>query len=356
MSSTDGSTMTSQLLIEMPAEGAARLLTLSLLEQLSQYTTGSAFGDPRHVSRYAEPYRAAVRRLRACLTLYADALGDSVPRKGRRRVRRLVDASERLHRIDLQLAWVGRHLPQPGQRENAVPLGDGTRAATWLHERLAKRRERARRELDRAQTDARPLRRIAKRLGVYTTAVRLEAVPTQQSFARMTGDELLVRTDALGAAIRTTLAAGSHDELRRARQAAEQLGYLLEPLRAYADVEALSARVGELRAALDQLETKALVGRVIIRAGRRIAASQAGEALHAVIWPAPDVTPPLAAAPPNSRVPSSPEELHRGLMVLAESLHDEAARAAEALRAAWQESGGNALIERVGALALELQA
>jgi len=347
--------MTSQLLIEMPAEGAARLLTLSLLEQLSQYAA-AAFGDPRNASRYADTYRAAVRRLRACLALYVDALGDSVPRKARRRLRQLVDTTERLHRIDAQLTWLGRHIPHPSQRANGIPLGDGARAAIWLHERLARRRERARRALQRAQSDARLLRRIAKRLGVYTTAVRLDTVPAQQSFARMTSDQLLVKADTLGAALRTAIGAGSHSDLRRARRAAEHLGYLLEPLLAYAGIEELSTQVGQLREALDQLEAKAFVGRAIIRGGRRAAASDAGDALQAAIWPAPEVMNPLPGAPPNGRVPASPAELQRGLMVLAESLHDEAVHAFDALIAAWQASGGDALIERITALASELQA
>jgi hypothetical protein len=343
--------MTSQLLIEMPAEGAARLLTLSLLEQVS-----SAAGDRRREARNAETYRAAVRRLRACLTLYADALGDSVPRKARRRLRQLVNAAERLHRGDVQLAWIGRHVPRPEQLENSIPLGDGARTAIWLQERLARRHERARRALARVQGDSRPLRRIAKRLSVYTTAVQLDTMTTPRSFAQMTSDQLLVNADALGAAIRMALGPGSHGELRRARRAAEHLGYLLDPLRAYADVEEPITRLTGLRAALAHLDEVAIVGRAIIRAGRRVAALHAGETLRAAIWPPPEVAPSVPASAVNGRAPILPAELQRGHVVLAESLHDEAERAFATLTMAWQESGADAFIDRITAIAAELQA
>ena len=149
--------MTQQLLIEMPAEGAARLLTLSLLEQLWQYAPASG-ADPSQVFRRGETYRAAVRRLRACMTLYADALGDGLPRKAGRRFDQLVEALERVHRTDVQLTWTARHAPIATQVEGEGSLGDGARAAAWLNERLSRRRERAFRLLQRTQSDSRALR------------------------------------------------------------------------------------------------------------------------------------------------------------------------------------------------------
>ena len=73
-----------------------------------------------------------------------------------------------------------------------------------VHDRLDGRRERALRVLlERAQSDTRPLRRIAKRLGVYTTAVRLDAVSVAASRSRgMTSDHAhRSNADALGAAM-----------------------------------------------------------------------------------------------------------------------------------------------------------
>jgi len=201
VSSTGDNVVSSQLLVDMPAQSAARLLTLSLLEQLPQNASVLASPDARDVSRYIAAYRSVVRRLRACLALYADAFGDGVPRKARRRLRAVSDAAERLYRADVQLAWCARHAPGPGHVETVGLLGDGARTSIWLGDRVGRRRDRAVRLLQRVQGDSRPLRRIAKRLGVYTTAVRLDAVTPQQSFARMTGEQLVATARALGAAI-----------------------------------------------------------------------------------------------------------------------------------------------------------
>src|SRR6476659_7351922 len=86
VSSTVGSVVTSQLLVEMPAQSAARLLTLSLLEQLPQYAAALISAAPLQSSRHVEGYGSIVRRLRASMALYYDALGDGVPRKARRRL------------------------------------------------------------------------------------------------------------------------------------------------------------------------------------------------------------------------------------------------------------------------------
>ena len=67
MSSTGDNVMSSQLLVDMPAQSAARLLTLSLLEQLPQNASALASADPRDVSRYAAMYRSvAVAFARVC--------------------------------------------------------------------------------------------------------------------------------------------------------------------------------------------------------------------------------------------------------------------------------------------------
>lgn len=344
--------MASQLLIEMPAEGASRLLTLSLLEQLTQHASAAAAAtDPRFQRLYFVRYRTALRRLRASMTLYDDALGNSVPRKFRRRLRALANVAERLYRADVQAAWIGRYVPAPGQGD--APLGDGARAAIWLGERVGRRHTRALRALRRAQSDPRPLRRIAKRLGVYTTDVRLDAISAQQSFARLTSDQLIANADALGAALRAAHAAVERAALGRALRAAERLTYLLDPLRAYADVEAPIARLGELRVVLERLDQIEIVARALLRGGRRVAAAQAGEQLTAAIWPPAET--PTSAVLANGRAPLSVPEIQRGIMVLAESLHDEVARALHELDAVWSSGAFEQLANEVAAVAAGLK-
>jgi hypothetical protein len=322
--------MTSQLLIEMPAEGAARLLTLSLLEQLSQRTPEPNANGDTSTARAHDTYRSALGRLRGCVALYADALGDSVPRKSRRALRSLGAATDRLHRTGVQLAWSRRMMPDVGERDALESLGDGARAAAWLHQRLGQRQERAARALQRVQADARPLRRLERRLGVYTTAVRLDTVSMQRSFAAMSGDQLTANALELDDAMRASRTVADHGELRRALQVTERLGYLIEPIRAYIDVDVLSADIGELRRTLERLDDAAIVGRAIVRAGRRVGALHAADVLRATMWSSEIVS---SDHPENGRAHVTAARLQRGLIILAQMLHDDAARAFDDLEA-----------------------
>jgi hypothetical protein len=355
VSSTADNVVTSQLLVEMPAQSAARLLTLSLLEQLPQYAAALTAADPRQASRHVAAYRSIVRRLRSSMALYDDALGNGVPRKARRRLRTLSDAAERLYRADVQLAWCARHAPEPGHVAAVGVSGDGARASIWLCDRVARRRERALRVLLRVQSDARPLRRIAKRLGVYTTAVRLDTVTTQHSFARLTSDRLTAVAATLGTAMQAVRADGSEVAVRRALRFTERLAYLLDPLRAYADVEEPIARLNQLRGPLEHLDHATIVARAIVRGGRRVAAAHAGDVLSSVIWPKPDASPAPAIASTNGHAPVAPGDVHRGLLVLAETLHDEVASALLEVEASWSPSAIDELANEIGAIATRLR-
>ena len=339
----------------MPAQSAARLLTLSLLERLRQYAAALTSPDPQQALRHVAGYRSIVRRLRASVALYDDALGDGVPRKARRRLRRLSDTAERLYDADVQLAWCARHTPEVGHVASVGVLGDGARASIWLCDRVARRRERALRLLLRVQSDTRPLRRIAKRLGVYTTAVRLDSVTTQHSFARLTSDRLMVIAATLGAAMQAVRADGSEAAVRIALRRTERLAYLLDPLRAYADVEEPIARLSQLRAPLERVDQSAIVAKAIVRSGRRVAAAHAGEALSSVIWPSPTRPRFLEPRRPTGMRPSRPADVQRGLLVLAEALHDEVALALGGLEASWPPSAIDQLASDVVAIALRLR-
>ena len=188
---------------------------------------------------------------------------------------------------------------------------------------------------------------------MYTTDVRLDAVTAQQSFARLTSDQLIANADALGAALRAAHAAGERAALGRALRAAERLTYLLDPLRAYADVEAPTARLAELRVVLERLDQIEIVARALVRGGRRVAATQAGELLNAAIWPPAET--PTSTVLANGRTPLSVPEVQRGIAVLAESLHDEVARALRELDTGWSSGGFEQLGNEVVAVAAGLK-
>ena len=339
--------MTQQLLIEMPAEGAARLLTLSLLEQLMQGHASAS--DPSNLSGPSSTFEGNLARLLGCMRIYSDALGDDIPRKARRHLWQLSDYVRRLRQADTQLGWITRYLYASVDRtDNSSTNGtDGRIAARWLNERVVRRRRRSERVFERTRAASRSLKRLTKRLGVYTTAVRIDEMPTQRSFAALTGTRIIGEATRLGDAFSALRMANDPRATRRALTAAAHVLYLIEPIRAYVDVDALSKEVQALRAALQRLDDLAVVARVMIRGGRRIGSSFASEQMRSTLWPSRRVD-----APADVDTLAQLSAVQRGLVVMATSLGNEMASAAETFASAWLSDRADKLgdeIRKVGA-------
>jgi len=326
-----------QLLIDMPAEGAARLLVLSLLEQLSLHAPPfEAVGATNGTPKRNEAYTAALHRLRASIALYGDVLGTNLPRRACRRLRTLARIATRLHHIDDQLAWLARSI-KPEQSENGightVELRDavGVRgllispsalAAEWVCERLTRRRAKLRLQLEQSHEGPRQFRRLAKRLGVYTTAIRLDDMTLSPSFGALTGRQLLAAAEKLRLAVGGIRADDDHRTLRRIRRAADHVVYLLEPVRSHGGVGEVAETARELRDALGSLEALAVVGDALIEGGSRVAARYMMARIRTTVWPPAahnrgvEITNGQAMVDP-------PDEIGPGLVSLAESLHAE---------------------------------
>jgi hypothetical protein len=338
--------MTQQLLIEMPAEGAARLLTLSLLEQLMQGHAASS--DPSKAGGPSSTFEGNLARLRGCMSIYSDALGDDIPRKARRHLRQLSDTVRRLRQADTQLGWITRYLYASVDRtEDSTSGTDGRIAARWLNERVVRRRRRTERLFERTRAAARPLKRLMKRLGQYTTSVRIDEMPTQRSFAALTGTEIISEATRLGDAFSALRMANDPRAARRALMASVHVLYLIEPIRAYVDVEALSKEVQALRAALQRLDDLAVVARVMIRGGRRIGSTFASEQMRSTLWPSRRVD-----APVDVDTLAQLSAVQRGLVVMATSLGNDLASASETFASTWLGDRAGKLVDdirRVGA-------
>jgi hypothetical protein len=342
--------MTQQLLIEMPAEGAARLLTLSLLEQLMQGPAASS--DPSKAGGPSSTFEGNLARLRGCMSIYSDALGDDIPRKARRHLRQLSDNVRRLRQADTQLGWITRYLYASVDRtdDGSMSGTDGRIAARWLNERVVRRRRRAERVFDRTRAASRPLKRLTKRLGHYTTAVRIDEMPTQRSFAALTGTEIITEATRLSDAFSALRMANDPRATRRALTAAAHVLYLIEPIRAYVDVETLSKEVQALRAALQRLDDLAVVARVMIRGGRRIGSLFATEQLRSTLWPSRRVD-----APADVDTLAQLSAVQRGLVVMAASLGNEMALASETFATAWQNERAGKLVDDVRRIGASLE-
>ena len=342
--------MTQQLLIEMPAEGAARLLTLSLLEQLMQ--GHSAPSDQSKAAGPSSTFEGHLARLRGCMSIYSGALGDDIPRKARRHLRELSDTVRRLRQADTQLGWITRYLYASVDRadDSSISGTDGRIAARWLNERVIRRRRRAERMFDRTRAESRPIKRLTKRLGVYRTEVRIDEMPTQRSFAALTGTEIISEATRLSDAFSALRMANDPRAIRRALTAAAHVLYLIEPIRAYVDVDVLSKEVQALRAALQRLDDLAVVARVVIRGGRRIGSSFASEQLRSTLWPSRRVD-----APADVDTLAQLSAVQRGLVVMATSLGNEMAVASETFASAWLTDSAGKLVEQIRRVGASLE-
>jgi len=315
----------------MPAEAATRLLTLSLLEQLSLHTGAPA--TPGSFTR-GHAYRATVNRVRASTALYADALGASVPRKAQRHLRALARHVNELHRNEVQLRWVaavarirsgangnGHQTGHGATIDEPRPVSQASLAAIWLSERLARRRARYELALQQLQEDGRSFRRLTKRLGAYTTAVRLDDTMPSASFGQLTGRQLTTTVRALRAALADVAGSGDLPETTRVRRLMDRVVYLLEPVSAPADVRHLLDRAHGLRQTLESLEDALAIADALMDGGRRVGALHLRNRLRAALLPTATHAPL--------------DEIGPGLVSLAEMFREELARSVDAFRAEW---------------------
>ena len=350
----------------MPAEGAARLLALSLLEQLSLAENAPHGGITGVAVGRDDAYRNTLNRLRACIVLYGSALGGSVSRKARMRLRSAAKAANALHRVEMQLAWLSLRC-QPGvshaeSNNGAVPgpaldvatrLADRTLAVRWLRDRLSRRSEAATRALQEAKANARPLRRLAKKLSVYRTAIRLDDMELSSSFGALTGRQLLGAIDTLRPALTRIDGMSGRRALRRVRRDADRVVYLLEPVRSSVAVHvAESAR--RLRDALERLEGHAIVADALVDGARRMGALHMSAQVRTVVWPRSATEregDPGAYSPDRSH---SADEVSRGLLSLGESLHDELAPAFDTFASQWLSADADRIFDDIRHIAVAL--
>lgn len=232
-------------LLDLPAEEAARLIALTLLDRTAD--AARRLADPTDPTALHD-FRVATRRLRCGLQAYRPEIDESVPRRLRRKLARLSRASNRSRDLEVYLAW---------ERAQEAALTDRQRAGLhWHLGRLEARRRRADRRLG-GQVDGRFARlekRIRRRLQTYRLDIERHASRRRHEAAAVLGS----RVRKLGGDLECRLAAihAMADEAaaHRARIAAKRLRYLLEPVRGEVDgVEPLIDRLRDLQDALGEV-------------------------------------------------------------------------------------------------------
>lgn len=204
-------------LLELPAERGARLVARELLRRarsLSKRLSAPDDTDALH------DFRVALRRVRSWARAYRPYLGKSVPKRARRALRDLAEATNAGRDAEVHLAWI----QQASEGLSAEQLG-GT---AWLTGRLEERRDQAYRGAVRKTSTV--FDRVEPAL---RSPLRRPASPDVDRFGAVTAT--LLQAHAAGLQQRLGQIHGPEDDpaIHAARIRAKRLRYLLEPLERY---------------------------------------------------------------------------------------------------------------------------
>lgn len=217
--SSGGALEAAEILVRPPEEGARRLA----LSYLDQAAAARPRLDDAADDEALHDLRVALRRLRSCLRAFDGQLGESVPKKLAKRLKRLAEATGPGRDAEVQLAWVRKHARELGSAQRS---GHG-----WLANRLQERMDKAygklREELgEEFATFEAAMRR---RLSVYRAEVRLDggAAP---AFGEVAAALLDQHAEELARRLRKVHDPAGVDAAHQARIAAKRLRYLADPL------------------------------------------------------------------------------------------------------------------------------
>ncbi|HEX3126318.1 MAG TPA: CHAD domain-containing protein [Thermoanaerobaculia bacterium] len=204
---------------ERPPEEGARLLALHHLDQAAD--AFPRLQDPADTEALHD-FRVALRRLRSCLRSYGPWLDKSLPRKLRRRLKKLAAATGPGRDTEVQIEWL---------RGRSRHLGSHHRAGlAWLLARLEERMREANEDMADHIPDEFPRleEALRKRLSTYTTEVHLDAA-SRPTLAEAAAAILRDQASELRSNLSHVEDPADEEQAHEARISAKRLRYLLEP-------------------------------------------------------------------------------------------------------------------------------
>lgn len=208
-------------LLPRPPEEGARRLALAYLDQAARARPRLA--DPADTEALHD-FRVGLRRLRSGLKAYDRELAGSLPKKLRRRLKRLAGSTGPGRDTEVQIEWL-RH-QSSGLTAHQRP------GLTWL---LARLRDRLRDAFDALENEVADEfdtveKELRARLSVYRAEIHLDAGAPAATFAAATAAVLHRQVKDLEEHLAKVEDAGDPEHAHEARIRAKRLRYLLEPL------------------------------------------------------------------------------------------------------------------------------
>jgi len=222
-------------LLDSSAARGARLVARELLRRARALSQGLRRPDDPDA---LHDFRVALRRFRSWERAYRPYLGKAVPKRGRKALRELADATNAGRDAEVHLMWI--------QRASQSLSPEHLSGAAWLTGRLEERRDQV-------------YRRVARKTGplfqrvepVLRFRLRRPAGPDVDRFGAVTAT--LLQAHAVGVQQHLDRIKVPADEpaIHAARIRAKRLRYLLEPLEPYR--EETGALIQRLRGLQDRL-------------------------------------------------------------------------------------------------------
>ncbi len=221
-------------LLDRPAVLAASAVALAYLDDAVAAATRLSDGSDAEA---LHDFRVTIRRLRVTLRTYP-GLHASVSRKQRRRLRRLVRATNPARDAEVQLAWFVERSPRftPLERAGLGPLRARLRARR--RRVMAATRDELQERFEKLE------RKLRRRL----TTLRSDAGPHEAPFRAVAAATLVQHASDLAGRLSATSPSSAPAELHATRIAAKRLRYLLEPVQSgLSDGAALVRRLKDLQ-------------------------------------------------------------------------------------------------------------
>jgi CHAD domain-containing protein/CYTH domain-containing protein len=210
-----------QSALQRPVMEVARQLALGLLADAAQARERlHQPGDPEAL----HDFRVGLRRVRSVLRAYRPHLKGSVPKRLRRRLKQLAQASGASRDLEVHLAWLAQQKPTLRYMQR-VGLG-------WLMRRL----RTAKRVADAGLSDQVARRfpglrqRLERRLARYTATVGVGGLNREPTYAAVTTALLLEHAEEVKRRLAEVKSIADQTEAHQARIQAKRLRYLLEPI------------------------------------------------------------------------------------------------------------------------------
>ena len=320
---------TSPELLEQPAERAARVVALHLLDNA---TKARERLDDDSDAEALHDYRVAIRRLRSWLRALGPWLEKSIPEKSLDRLKKAARLTGDSRDAEVHLEWLREQRSALSVRQR--------RGLTWLLEQIERDKKdsdeivviKSARAFDRAQNT------FYRKLPVYRSRIDSEKETARSSFAAVMAH--LLRDQAAALADCLTRVGGFEDDkgAHTARIAGKRLRYLLEPIAEY--IEGGSALVNDLSKLQDTFGSwhdVHVFSNTIVRASESAAAEEGRNVSEAVVE-GEDARHALRT--------DRQHQIRLGLLALAGRLHERGQEAYAAAKERWL-GAGPSFVERV---------